>query len=300
MTSAKLEYDVPIEGAYTTSMLFLALSSDSQSLLVSHHKDRKFHIYSVRGHRLSTIYVNEQLLIMGAAWTHSDRVVYAAKTPNNGKKIIIGVASSHNKQHTIIKTHTITGIFHNIEAAANNSVLFLCVENVKSATIYQSTNESSTWSAVISSPEGCRWRYVTCTSHNHYGTHTEFWAVELDANEARPSILVYTIEMSGSKQDHFNVILPESFNSQLLLRSTITYDGKSSVLMTDINGSEVYVWSVRDRKFDRVLLLTSSQQLNNIGGIYSLAVSRGLRSQEKLYVIQSATVRVFTLTYEYR
>lgn len=296
VTSAKYEYSVTIEGPYATSTTFLALSSDSQFMLVCHHRDRKFHVYGVKGPRITTKYVNEQLMILGAVWTHRNRIVHAALY-NNVVIILVSFGYGYDDSATN-KTHTIAGEFRNIEASADHSVQYICVSAAKSTTIYQSMNEGRTWSAVISSPEGRQWRYATCTSQNCYdGTRTEFWTVELDARTAQPSLVVYTIELAGSKRNYFNVILPEGFNSQLLLQSKIIYDGVSSLLMADTGGSQVHVWSVIYRKYDRVLV--SSQQLRIRP--YGLAVSKrndslGLR----LYVIEQAEVRVFTLAYGYR
>ena len=263
------------------------LSVFNDKLLVGCVHCPQLFIYSHEGRHLSTITINDNVnyKLRDATWTPRGNIVYttwAIKRPHT----VVAMLESGK----VIAAYTQTTSPQLLSVSNDNIIYF--ADSFEKA-VYQSTDDGVSWSLVFKSNEGPHFRQVIKVTTDH---SDDFWIMGLSRNSryCYNHLRVYSVDRKRVNDNvtwmNVYVFTANGHCSDWSYSSTLLYDGKMNIFLSDYDNKAVHVWSVNGQYHCQLL---SSHNIDNIP--YRLAVDK---ERQLLYVGQfNRAVRVFKLTY---
>ena len=249
----------------------------NDKLLVSSYLLSQLFIYSRKGRHLSTITTNNNEKLRDATWTPRGNIVY---TTWNSNEVVVMSESGKD-----ITTHTqMTGPRY--LSVSSDDIIYLADYETG---VYQSTDDSVSWSLVFKSTDGWHCRQVIKVTTDH---SDDFWTLERSDN-LNYRLRVYSLNRRRSDGNvtwrDINVTTADGKHIRLSY-SRLSYDGNMNIFLSDYLNKAVHVLSVNGQYHCQLL---SSHHIKNIP--YRLAVDK---ERQLLYVGQDkSVVEAFKLTY---
>ena len=253
------------------------LSVFNDKLLVSRVGLSQLFIYSREGRHLSTITTNNNDRLYDATWTPRGNIVYT--TCENNRVVVMSESGKVITTHTQITEPQWLSV-------SNDDIIYLADSHTG---VYQSTDDGVSWSLVFKSTGGWHCEQVIKVTNDH---SDDFWTKKYSDNNSY-HLRVYSVDRrrSDGNVTWRDINVPTTDGKHINLScSSLSYDGKVNIFLSDCDNKAVHVLSVNGQYHCQLL---SSHQIKNEP--FRLAVDR---ERQLLYVGQEeGVVGVFKLTY---
>ena len=256
------------------------LSVFNDKILVGRSCLSQLFIYSREGRHLSTITIcdNDICVMKEAIWTPRGSIAYTVSNYDNSV-VVISESCKIIAKCTQIKFAK--------SLSVSNDIIYLADFR---GTVFQSTDDGVSWSMVFKSTNIRRLIQVIKVTTDY---SDDFWTLDYNSNY-NVRLRVYSVDRrrlnNNVTQRDVNLSTTDAKHINLSSHSTLLYDGKMNIFLSDRDNKAVHVLSVNGQYHCQLL---SSYNIESIP--YRLAVDK---ERQLLYVGQyEGVVEVFELKY---
>ena len=282
VTSSKMLYNFTVNQMERGEINILSVFNDT--LLVScANKLAQLFIMSHEGHLLSTVKIKKNMLL-DATWTPHGNIMIVYNSDNTSEVVLM------SRSGEIIITHSnFTAPFY--LSVSTDDVVYLAEWVIG---VYQSEDGGVSWSLVFNSDVGWHCVQVFKVTNSRWD---DLWTLEIESNFQTYHLRTYNMHhgrLNGANGIVTGRVSTATNDKNIYLPfSTLSYDGKTNIFLTDYYNCAVHVLSTNSRYYSELLYLDGygDEHCN----VLRLSFDK---DRQLLYVgqIQSA-LKVFKLSY---